>query len=813
MGFERLSRRPLWVRALLFGCGFFVCAEGSWLLAQRAGSDVSFWLPAGYTISVLLLVETSDWLVLMLAAAVANFAFDRINGTPVAMTVAYAILNALQTLLGAYLFRRLVGRDANLKTMRELLGLVAYTAILSSAVVAVVMSGATVLSGENTPFLDGWLVGWSSNAMSIVTMAPVILIWASPAEANERWWNEPRRLIEMAVLCCGLVASTIYAFGGHVPNAEKFTLIPFILWAALRFGMRGASAISLLAALLVVFLAAHGPTAYTISNSLTGASVLRLDAYLTICAMVGLIPAIAVAERDTLVEQLGNSEARFRNLTEAAFEGVFITEMGRIIDVNDQGLRLLGYERSEVLGKSVVDYVSPESRAMVADNIRNNRELAYRHQIIRKDGSRFDAEARAKMMQLGDRMVRMTALRDISEWLQDEEKRKHLEEQLRQTQKLEALGTLAGGIAHDFNNILTGILGNLQLTELEIEGAHPAQETLAASVQACRRARDLVARILSFSRLEHDNRSSALLGPTLTEAVQLLRVGLQRNIEIRLNIGPNSPPVVFDPSQIHQVIMNLGTNSIHAMQNAGGYLTLDLDSIVPSDSLRERYPQVEERHTVRLKLRDNGCGMDEAVLKHVFEPFFTTKAGGGGTGLGLAMVHAIIKSHDGAIVIESIPGIGTTFELYFPAAKTAAAAPSAPAAAARNADFAPFGKGRRIMLVDDQAEVRVTGAILLKKLGFVPSAFASPTEALAAFQAAPSEICAVISDLTMPEMTGVELAERILSVRPDTPIIIASGYLPPETRDKFLSLGVTSIVGKPFELKEITERVRSAVGA
>ncbi|HEY5226934.1 MAG TPA: ATP-binding protein, partial [Opitutaceae bacterium] len=344
-------------------------------------------------------------------------------------------------------------------------------------------------------------------------------------------------------------------------------------------------------------------------------------------------------------------------------------------------------------------------------------------------------------------------------------------------------------------------------------GSHPAQETLAASVQACRRARDLVARILSFSRLEHDNRASALLGPTVTEAVQLLRVGLQKNIEIRLSVAPDCPAVLFDPSQIHQVVMNLGTNSIQAMQGAGGVLKMDLEPVVPSASLRERYPQIEERHTVRLKLRDNGCGMDESVLKHVFEPFFTTKAGGGGTGLGLAMVHAIIKSHDGAIVIESIPNLGTTFELYFPAAKDGPAKPPAAPAPVRIADFAPFGKGRRIMLVDDQEEVRVTGAILLRKLGFVPSAFASPTEALAEFQAAPSDICAVISDLTMPEMTGVELAQRILAVRPGTPIIIASGYLPPETRDKFLSLGVSSIIGKPFELREITERVRAAVPA
>jgi len=810
MALDNPKSRPLWLRALLYGIAFFVCCEASWYLASREGSDVSFWIPAGFSVSVLLLVETSDWPALLLCAAIANWIFDHLNGTTPGMTTVYAVANTIQTAVGAYLFRRFVSQTTNLKTMRELLGLVACSALCTSSLVATALAGFARALGETAPYFDAWMVGWSSNAVSLVTVAPFVLMWASPSEPRERWWNEPRRLAEMFLLVSGIVVVAVFSFGATAGNAEKFTLLPFILWAALRFGVRGASAVNLLTAVLVIFLASHYPAVYFPADTVSGASVARLYGFLTICAMVGLIPAIAVGERDALVQQLGNSEARFRNLTAAAFEGVFITERGLTLDVNDQGLKLLGYDRAEIVGRSVVEFVSPESRDAVADNIRHGRELVYRHKMIRKDGSQFDAEARARMMEVGNRSIRMTALRDITQSLKDEERRMHLEEQLRQTQKLEALGTLAGGIAHDFNNILTGILGNLQLTEMELSSEHPAQETLEASVQACRRARDLVARILSFSRLEQDYRVAAPIGPTVLEAVQLLRVGLRSDIEIRTNFAPGCPWVAFDSSQIHQVVMNLGTNSVHAMREKGGVLALDLGPVEPSEGLRERHPQVKESHVVRLRLRDNGCGMDEDVLKRVFEPFFTTKADSGGTGLGLAMVHAIVKSHDGAIVVESEPGLGTTFDLYFPASSEMGSRP--PGFLASQGDFTPFGDGRKIMLVDDQAEVRVTGSILLRKLGFVPLSFESPVEALKAFKEFPAGICAVISDLTMPEMNGVELAERILALRPDIPILIASGYLPPDTRERFRTLGVASVIGKPFELKEITDQVRALVG-
>jgi PAS domain S-box-containing protein len=518
-----------------------------------------------------------------------------------------------------------------------------------------------------------------------------------------------------------------------------------------------------------------------------------------------------ISERKKAEQELRESEERFRTLTSAAFEGIVITENGKILDVNDRVLALSGYTREEMIGRSALDFISPEARKTVADNMRNRSEVLFEHDMIRKDGSRYRVEARAKMTQMAGRVLRMTALQDVTERRQNEQAQRNLEEQVLQMQKMEALGTLAGGIAHDFNNILTGILGNLQIAEMDLPADHPAFVALESADKASRRARELVSRILSFSLPRRDNRSAAALGAVVAEAAELLRVGLPGGIEIRTKVAADCPHIECDPGQIHQVIMNLGTNSAHAMMGKGGVITMEVRAVSPSAAFCEQHPQVSPKHAVCLTLSDEGCGMDAAVLKRIFEPFYTTKQFGQGTGLGLAMVHTIMKSHSGAIVVESAPGKGTTFELYFPAAANSGAEQKPTVRAQKRGGLVPFGNGRNIMLVDDEDTVLAIGANLLRRLGFVPLAYALPREALKVFEADPSSVCALITDLTMPEMTGLELSRQVLAKRSDLPIILTTGYLHSDAQKNAQASGVMCVVTKPFDVKEMIAKIRQVL--
>jgi signal transduction histidine kinase/CheY-like chemotaxis protein len=388
---------------------------------------------------------------------------------------------------------------------------------------------------------------------------------------------------------------------------------------------------------------------------------------------------------------------------------------------------------------------------------------------------------------------------------------KQAEEAQLRSQKLEALGTLSGGIAHDFNNILSAIIGNTQLAAMDLPPDHPVQESLDAIMKASSRSADLIRQILTFSRPHDQHRKCLSLRPVVQEALTLLRATLPTTIEIQTVVSPEAPSVIADSTQIHQVIVNLATNAAHAIGNVStpgvrsGHIAIRLDSVDVTDNLIGEQTASGANLTpgryARLSVSDNGCGMDRETLARIFDPFFTTKAAGEGTGLGLSVVHGIMKSHGGAVTVYSHPGAGSVFRLYFPAAESVVETGTvAPDSVLQTGD-------KHILYVDDEEALVILAQRALQRLGYTVTGSTDPQEALALFQAQPQEYHLVITDLYMPGMSGFELVRQLLATRPDTAVVMTSGYIRPEEEEEARQLGIEAVVQKPFNLAELARVV------
>ena len=387
--------------------------------------------------------------------------------------------------------------------------------------------------------------------------------------------------------------------------------------------------------------------------------------------------------------------------------------------------------------------------------------------------------------------------------------RSQLETQLRQSQQMEALGTLAGGIAHDFNNLLTAIGGNAELALTEPSVTAPVKEHLTELRKAHARASDLVKRILLFSRRQEPDRKPVAPAPVIEEAVQLLRASLPKTIEIRCSAAADLPVVLADASQIHQVIMNLGTNAAHAMGERRGVLRISLDRVTvesPLEASSADLPSMARSATVglldgphvRISVSDTGPGMSPEIRSRLFEPFFTTK-GTAGTGLGLSVVHGIVADHHGAITVESTIGEGSTFHVYLPAAEGGEA--RAPA------EDVVLGNGEHVMYVDDEQTLVLVMTRLLKRLGYRATGYADAGEALEAFRANPHGFDAVVTDMAMPKMNGARLAHELRALSPGTPVAIVSGYESPEMEAAGRA-GITRIA-KPVSMETLSQALRT----
>src|SRR5215831_19507234 len=493
-------------------------------------------------------------------------------------------------------------------------------------------------------------------------------------------------------------------------------------------------------------------------------------------------------------KKLQESEAKFRLLFASIPEAVLVyDDQGRILYVNDIGVQWLGWPAPELIGKHLSDIVAPHCRAQVSElDAAFSRQHASRSKMVyvSRSGQLLEAEVNVCPMEFGGQMAVLVVARDITE-------RTRLEAQLHQVQKMQAIGTLAGGIAHDFNNIPAAVLGYTELALYDVPHGSRMQRHLEEVLSAGKRARDLVQQILAFSRQRPPERQPVRLHLLISDVLRMLRASLPSTIAIHPRLTSTAGAVLADPTQLQQVLMNLCTNAEHAMRDTGGVLAVHLDAVEITVAFAATHAPLTPGPHACIIIRDTGYGMAPEVMERIFEPFFTTKAVGEGTGMGLAVVDGIIASHGGVITVASTPVQGTTFAIYLPRLDT-----DTPSLDVPEETSIPKGNGR-ILFVDDEPTLAHMTAEMLSRLGYNATVYTSSVEALQTFQAEPWQFDLVITDQTMPVMTGERLARELRRIRPDIPIILCTGFSHTMTASKAQTLGVDAFLLKPLGFREL----------
>ncbi|MGD2029107.1 MAG: PAS domain S-box protein [Desulfobacterales bacterium] len=513
--------------------------------------------------------------------------------------------------------------------------------------------------------------------------------------------------------------------------------------------------------------------------------------------------AIDISERVQSETALRESESKFRSLFNLSPQAVALTELetGKLVDINNMFCDLTQYSAKEIIGKTTTEigFYSNDDRARFLKELQTSKEVnGLEMDFKAKNGSILNALMFARVIRISGKLYVLTIFLNVTE-------QKMLQAQLQQAQKMESIGTLAGGIAHDFNNILYSIIGYTELALDDTEKGTQLHENLQQLFVAANRARDLVKQILTFSRQVDQKPKPLKIQLVVKEALKLVRSSLPSTIEINQNIDKTCGLVMADATQIHQLVMNLLTNAYHAMEHDGGKLDVTLKQVdLDMDDLKD--PSMTAGSYVCLTVEDTGSGIDEYAMDRIFEPYFSTKEKDKGTGLGLAMVHGIVKSYGGNIRVYSEPGGGTAFHVYLPVIQTRAETKETRV-------ISPVEGGKeRILLVDDEEHIVRMSQQMLERLGYHVTARTSSIEALEAFRAGSDRFDLVITDMTMPNMTGVQLSQKLIEIRSDIPVIICTGFSEKISAHKASSMGIRGYVMKPVIRSELAKKIREVVG-
>lgn len=516
-----------------------------------------------------------------------------------------------------------------------------------------------------------------------------------------------------------------------------------------------------------------------------------------------------ITKRKQAELELQKSEAQYRFLTEKMNDIIWTVDLNlKTTYVSPSVEKILGFTVEERLEQEPSEMLTSESYAHVQDilvrelkrdqkeGIDPDRSIMLDMEYCHKDGSTVWTEN--VISGIRDENGHAIGFHGVS---RDITRSRKYELQLRQAQKMEAIGTLAGGIAHDFNNVLSAIIGYTELALDYVTKGSRVQDNLEEVLKAGLRARDLVRQILTFSRQVEGERKPVQVHLIVRETLKLLRSSIPTTIRIEERIDKKSGMVIADPTQIHQVVMNLCTNAYQAMNDRGGTMQVTLERVTIDSDFIKTQPQLHEGPYIKLSVRDTGAGMDLEIFERIFDPFFTTKTQGKGTGLGLAIVHGIVTGLQGIVHVDSTPGQGSTFTVYLPGTEKDLFAQKVPER------ILPQGQGERVLLVDDEASIVQIEKQMLEDLGYIVTTKTNSMDALETFRSQPDQFDLIITDMTMPKLTGVDLSWEILQITPDFPIILCTGFSDKVNRERAEELGIQEYLEKPFDRYDFAQAI------
>ncbi len=788
--------------AVLLAAAYYGAARLGLHYATIGRSASLIWPSTGIAFAALLLLGDRYWVGVALGAFLAS-----VVHMPAPAAAGVAVGTTLEVLLATYLFRRSAGPRPELDDVRHVRALVVLVAPVSAIVAAIIgpialwanglLSAATALSAVP--------IWWMGDMLGILVVAPVLLTWTTrpPDQAVNRG------ILEIAALCLGavIVAETTLGLSLRIQALREidytYLLFPFVIWAALRFGSRGASLMTLMVAGVAVWHAVHGTGPFVAETA--SATLFSVACYLLVVAVTGMGLAAAVQwERGRAAKALGRSEEQLRVALNGARMGAWSLALNTNVAHWDERMNQL-FRLGP--GEQVLSYddflirVHPEDRASLHQELLTALEQGYPFEmefriLLPDDQVRWILDRGEAVYDANNRPVYMTGV------CYDVTNRRIAEQRIQQANRMDSVGQLAGGVAHEANNQMSVILGAVHFVLRNPDLPEAVREDVLQVRRAAERTAEVTAQLLAFSRRQ-------LLKPEVLDLNTLvktwglvLRRVVGEDCVVTLQFGTDVGNIKADPGQLEQVLLNLALNARDAMPN-GGDLTIETSSATLTEADTRLKPDVmirPGRYAV-LSVTDTGYGMDKATLSRVFEPFFTTKEPGKGTGLGLSTVYGIVKQSGGYVWAYSEPGQGTTFKIYLPVNDEPMSEPEEPI------NVPPSAAAETILVVEDEPFVRSTAARALEEAGYHVLQAANGDAALEMLRARNGRIDLLFTDMIMPEMGGRDLAARVAAIAPGIPMIFTSGYPDGDMARRGLIAGGATFIQKPFSPEAVVKLV------